>query len=293
MSEDGSTLARRQLGKYLRNGREECGFTLQQVAELIERSASTLQRMETGVAAHIRTPDLEALCKIYGFGPEQSVAMKGLARQGNEQNWWYEYGDLLPENFDFYVGLEASAQQLTTYEPELVPGLLQTPAYASAMIRSVYPDEDPHEHARRVKLRMRRQIRITRKHQPAALDVILRESSLCGVVGGAKVMGAQMRYLLDMDTRSNVGIQILPFSAGFPLGVSAGPFVILGFGHDRQGHPAEPPVVYIESYTGDLYLTKPDAIRRYHEAYEGIRRCAMNREASRALLRKMAKEFGA
>ncbi|WP_433713651.1 helix-turn-helix domain-containing protein [Nocardia sp. CA-084685] len=291
MSEDGSTLARRQLGKYLRDGRQGCGLTLHQAAELIERSGSTLQRIEKGTVAHLRDVDLDALCKIYSFDADQTAAMKGLAAQGNELSWWFEYGDVMPKNFDFFVGLEASAQRLTTYESELVPGLLQTPAYASVLIRSGYPDDDAEEHARRVQLRMRRQSRITRKHNPAALNVILRESVLRGMVGGPKVMATQLRHLADMSTRSNVRLQILPFRAGFPLGVAVGPFVILEFGTDRHGQPIEPPVVYTENFTGDLYLAKPTTLRRYHEAYESLRRSAMDPIDSRALLTRMAKEY--
>lgn len=293
MSEDGSTLARRQLGKYLRNGREECGLTLQQASGLIQRSASTLQRIEKGAVAQLRDVDLEALCKIYEFDADHTAAMKGLAAQGNEESWWCEYDDLIPANFDFFVGLEASAQRLTTYESELVPGLLQTPAYASVLIRSVYPDDGAEEHARRVQLRMRRQTRITRKHQPATLDVILRESVLRGMIGGPKMMATQMRYLADVQARPNVSVQILPFSAGTPLGVPVGPFVILEFGKDRQNQTIEPPVVYTESFTGDLYLAKSSAVQRYHHAYESLRRSALDADASRALFRKMAKEYGA
>ncbi|WP_280273087.1 helix-turn-helix domain-containing protein [Nocardia wallacei] len=291
MSETGSTLARRQLGKYLREGREECGLTLEQAGALIERSASTLQRIEKGVVAHLREVDLEALCKLYGFSEERTAAMKVLAAQGNEDSWWCDFGDLMPPTFDFYVGLEAAARRLVTYEPELVPGLLQTPGYASTLIRSVYPDDGPEEHARRVQLRMRRQLRVTRKHQPASLDVILRESVLEPMVGGPKIMAAQLKHLADISTRANITLHVLPFSAGFPLGVAIGPFVVLDFGSDRSGQTIEPPVVYAESFTGDLYLAKPSAVQRYHQAYESLRRSAMDAPASRALLRRMAKEY--
>ncbi|MEV6320778.1 helix-turn-helix transcriptional regulator [Nocardia sp. NPDC051787] len=291
MSENGSTLARRQLGKYLREGREECGLTLQQAAALIQRSASTLQRIEKGMVANLREVDLEALCKIYGFDANQTEAMKALAARGDVQNWWNEYDDLIPAKFDFFMGLEASAQKLTTYESELVPGLLQTPAYASALIHAVYPDDSAEEHARRVQLRMRRQTRITRKFQPVALDVILRQSVLHGVVGGYKVMSSQMKHLADIGTRPNVRIRVLPFSAGFPLGVAVGPFVALEFGMDNRGQTIEPPVVYTECFTGDLYLTKSTALERYHQAYKSLERAALDDVASRRLLRQMAKEY--
>ncbi|MBF6145026.1 helix-turn-helix domain-containing protein [Nocardia nova] len=291
MSEYGSTLPRRQLGRYLRNGREECGLTLHQAAALIQRSASTLQRIERGMVAQLREVDIEALCKIYGFEGDDVLAMKALAVQGKELSWWCEYGDVIPENFDFYVGLEASARSLKTYEPELVPGLLQTPAYAGAMCSTAHPEDTAEEHARRVQLRMRRQTRITRKYQPAVLDVILRESALRCVVGGPKVMSAQLKHLADVSCRPNVSVHVLPDRAGFPLGEAIGSFVILDFGKDRGGQLAEPPVVYVEGFIGDMYLEKPVAVQRYHQAYEGLRQSVMDPVASRSLLRQIAKEY--
>ncbi|MEV5651612.1 helix-turn-helix transcriptional regulator [Nocardia sp. NPDC052254] len=291
MSECGSTLPRRQLGRYLRNGREECGLTLQEAAALLERSGSTLQRIERGMVAHVRAVDIAALCKMYGFSDEHTKAMKALAAQGNELSWWCEFGDLLPPSFDFYVGLEASALRLTTYEPELVPGLLQTPTYASVLFHSGHPDDSADEHARRVQLRMRRQTRITRKYRPAVLEVILRESVLRGTVGSPKIMAAQLKHLADMSTRPNITVRILPFAAGLPLGEPIGPFVILDFGSDRSGRVTEPPVVYTECFTGGLYLAKPESIQRYDGAYEDLQRSALDPVASRSFLRQTAKEY--
>ncbi|GAB2718876.1 helix-turn-helix domain-containing protein [Nocardia thraciensis] len=291
MSEFGSTLPRRQLGRYLRDGREECGLTLQQAAALIQRSASTLQRIEKGMVAHVREVDIEALCRLYGFDDSHTAAMKALAAQSNELSWWCEFGDVIPENFDFYVGLEASAHRLTTYESQLVPGLLQTPAYGSALMHAAHPEDSAEEHSRRVQLRMRRQMRITRKYEPATLDVVLRESVLRGMVGGPRVMAAQLRHLGDIGTRSNISVRILPFTAGFPTGDPVESFVILEFGTDRSGQALEPPVVYVEGLTGDLYLAKPKAVQRYYQTYESLRRSALDPIASRALLRQVAKEY--
>jgi len=221
MSENGSTLPRRQLGRLLKDGRDEAGFTLEQ------------------------------------------------------------------------AGLEASAYRLTTYEPELVPGLLQTPAYASVLIHAAHPGDGAEEHARRVQLRMRRQSRITRKMNPVVLDVILRESVLRGRVGGPRVMEKQLKHLVDIGTRANITIRILPFNAGFPLGDAIAAFVILDFGTDRAGREIEPSVVYVEGFTGDLYLAKPAAVGRYTQAYETLRRSALDPIASRAMLRQIAKEYAA
>ncbi|MEU2032417.1 helix-turn-helix domain-containing protein [Nocardia amamiensis] len=287
----GSTLPRRQLGRHLRNGREAAGLTLADVGERMQWSVSTVQRMETGKTERIRTVDIEALCKIYDFTTEYTKALVGLAKQSSVKSWWYEFGDLIPENFDVFVDLEATASALTWYEPELVPGIFQTPAYASTLIRAVYPDDTPLEHERRVRLRLKRQALITRKTKPVTVKAILRESVLRGKVGDDRVMAAQLRHLVELMGLPNVTIQVLPFSAGFPMGVAVGPFVIMESGGDGKRQPKEPTVVYVESFTGDLYLEKPGAVGRYVDAYQQFQGAALDTDQSKNLLRQIAREY--
>ncbi|WP_024801495.1 helix-turn-helix transcriptional regulator [Nocardia sp. BMG51109] len=286
-----STLPRRQLGRYLRDWRTQAGLTIAEAARLMEWGASTLQRLEKGQADRIRTIDIQELCRIYGIPDDIAEGLKGLAQQAAVKSWWHAYGDLIPENFDVYVGLEASAQCLTAYQSELVPGLLQTADYARALTGLGFPDDGEAELERRVQLRLQRQALITRRTHPATVDVVLGESILRRVVGSARVMAAQLRHLADLSTRDNVTLRILPFSAGVPLGLSTGPFVILEFGTDGKGQPVEPPVVYVEGFTGDLYLERPSDVLRYRRAHEGLLQCALDVPTSRHLLRQAAKEY--
>nr|WP_051153071.1 helix-turn-helix transcriptional regulator [Nocardia niigatensis] len=288
-----STLPRRQLGRYLRDWRIQAGLTIAEAAKLMEWGASTLQRLEKGNADRIRTIDIQELCRIYGIPAGIAEGLKGLAQQAAVKSWWHSYGDLIPENFDVYVGLEASAQQLSCYQSELVPGLLQTAEYARALNRLGYPEETVAEVDRRVQLRMQRQAMITRRMHPASIAMVLHESVLRRLVGGARVMAAQVRHLAELSTRSNVALRILPFAAGVPLGLSTGPFVILEFGCDSKGQPVEPPVVYVEGFTGDLYLERQGDVQRYRRAQEGLQRCALDVQDSRNLLRQVAKEYSA
>jgi transcriptional regulator with XRE-family HTH domain len=288
-----STLPRRQLGRYLRDWRTQAGLTIAEASRLMEWGASTLQRLEKGQADRIRTIDIQELCRIYGIPDGLADGLKGLAQQAAVKSWWHAYGDLIPENFDVYVGLEASAQQLSSYQSELVLGLLQTADYATALHRLGYPDEPEAELERRVQLRLQRQALITRKASPATVAVVLHESVLRRVVGGAKVMAAQLRHLADLSTSNNVSVRILPFAAGIPLGDSTGPFTVLEFGTDSKGQPVEPPVVYVEGFTGDLYLERPVDVQRYRRAHECLQRAALDIQTSRHLLRQIAKEFAA
>lgn len=288
-----STLPRRQLGRHLRDWRTQSGQTIAEAARLMEWGASTLQRLEKGQADRIRTIDIQELCRIYGIPAEFAEGLKGLAQQAAVKSWWHAYGDLIPENFDVFVGLEASAQRLTSHQSELVPGLLQTADYARALNSLGYPGDTEAELERRVQLRLQRQALITRRNHPATLNVVLDESVLRRVVGSARVMAAQLRHLADISTRDNVTLRILPFAAGVPLGLSPGPFVILEFGTDSKGQPVEPPVVYVEGFTGDLYLERKADVRRYRQAHEALQRSALDADDSRQLLRQIAKDYTA
>ncbi|NKY53625.1 helix-turn-helix domain-containing protein [Nocardia vermiculata] len=280
-----STVPRRQLGRYLRELRFASGMTIAEAATLVERGSSTLQRLEKGSAERIRVLDVEALCRIYDADDTTSAALLGLAQQAKVKSWYHEYGDLIPENFDVYMGLEVAARSLKTYQIELVPGLLQTADYARAVIKSGLPDESDADIERRVRLRMQRQVLIRRKSRPAQLNVILHETVLHRMVGGSRVMDAQRRHLADLSTQPNVTLRVLPFAGALPRCSITGVFTILDFGKDNKGNAIEPPVVFIPGLAGDIYLEKEADIRRYDRAYEAIQAAALDAQASRDLLR--------
>ncbi|MEV0110744.1 helix-turn-helix transcriptional regulator [Nocardia sp. NPDC050799] len=290
MADIGSTLPRRQVGRYLRDLRQGAGLTIAELARRIERGATTVQRLETGAADRIRLWDIEAICRVCGADETTIDALKGLAQQGNSKSWWHQYGDLIPLKFDVYMGLEAGARKLTSFQ-ELVPGLLQTPEYARTLTRLAHPAEPDSEIARRVELRGRRQIMLTKKNDPVLFDVVLDESVLHRVIGSRRIMEAQLRHLADIGTRANIGIRILPFGTGVPLGDLTGPFTILDFDGSMSAAPIEPPVVYAEGYTGAMYFDDLALIERYRGAHLGLGRVALGEQESRQLLREKAREF--
>ncbi|WP_433684984.1 helix-turn-helix domain-containing protein [Nocardia sp. CA-119907] len=129
VSNTGSTLPRRQLGRYLRDLRQQVGLTLDEASRLIERSASSLQRLETGHAERIRLLDVRELCTMYNADETTTAGAIGLAQQASVKSWWHRYGDLIPKDSEVYLGLEAAARQRTSYTPDVVLGLLQTPGH--------------------------------------------------------------------------------------------------------------------------------------------------------------------
>ncbi|MEV2225411.1 helix-turn-helix transcriptional regulator [Nocardia vinacea] len=291
MAEEDSTLPRRQLGRILRQRREEVGMTMAQAARLVEIGTTTLHRLEKGTADKIRVRIVQHLCEIYERDVEETTALKYLAEQAAVKNWYAEYGDVLRGNFENYIELEGVVRQLFSYQ-ELIPGLLQTEAYAASLMRNYDLREADGDLQRRVELRMKRQVIIKRKFEPVRLDVVLHESALRRVVGSPKIMSDQLRRVADASTWPNVEIRILPFSAGMPLGVVPGPFVIMDFGTDSKGRPVEPTIVYIESViTANIYLQKQVDVDRYLQVSAALHDASLNPTDSRALLRKIAKEY--
>ncbi|WP_245671670.1 helix-turn-helix domain-containing protein [Nocardia amamiensis] len=259
---EGSTVPRRQLGRHLRELRTGIGLTIANAAELVQWSATMLQRVEKGQVDKVRDVDIKELCRIYEAEPEQAEALVGLARQANAPEWWHAYGDLIPENFDVYVGLENSAKRLTVYQSELVPGLLQTPGYLRTLITTSRPDDSAAEVERRVQLRVKRQSLITRPVKPIEMVVVIHEAVLRRIIGSKRAMAEQIRNLIDASRRTNITLLVLPFEAGYPTGDPISPFIILEFGKDGKGRPVEPPVVYMEGFTGALYVDKPSTVQR-------------------------------
>lgn len=287
MSKNGSAIPRRRLGSIMREMRQAVGLTIEQAANLMGRSATTLQRLETGRVNTIEPEDIEAFCQVVGADEETAVALQWLAKQANTSDWFYKYNDVIPQNFGVYLGLESVAVKLSSFV-ELVPGLLQTAEYARALFRASYPRDTESEIERRVKMRMHRQVLITRKYRPATLDVILDESVLHRNIGGRKVMAAQLRHLADMGTKPNIRVRVLPLSKGAPLGDLTGPFIILDFDETARGSTNEPPVVYVENYTGEMFFDDQETLACYREAHATLGRVALDDRPSRDLLRRIA-----
>ncbi|MBF6070099.1 helix-turn-helix domain-containing protein [Nocardia farcinica] len=291
MADGDSTLPRRQLGRLLHRYRDEVGLSLARAARLVDIGTTTLHRLEKGQANKVRLGVVQQLCEIYERSPEEIAAARYLASQGAVKSWYVEYGELTGSDFDNYVVLESAARRLISYH-ELVPGLLQTADYARSVLRYHYLDRGETVIERLVELRLQRQIRVKRKALPIELDVLVHQSALHRVVGSRRVMANQLRHLADASTLPNVTLRVVPFSAGIPMGVLPGGFVILEFGCDRKGRLIEPSVVFVEGVlTAGIFLEKDTDVDRYRAISAGLHKAALDEAGSRTLLRRMAKEY--
>jgi transcriptional regulator with XRE-family HTH domain len=275
------TLLRRQLGAELRRLRERTARTVADVAGALDWSESKLSRVETA-AIGIRTADLHRLLDLYAVAEEVRTRLVAIAGQSRQRAWWEAYGDVLPGAYETYIGFEAEARSIFTYEAQVVPGLLQTTEYAQAVLDSDGEDLRQEIISQRVQVRMARQAVLTRVPVPdywAVLDEdVLRRS-----IGGPDVHRRQLLRLAEMSERPNITLQILPFSVGAHRGLS-GSFIVLEFADEAGGES----LVYCEGLTGGVFRNKPAELRRYWMAFESLRAISLSPRDSVALVRSVA-----
>lgn len=296
MSDIGSALLRRYIGRRFAALRERAGLTQEQAAKALERGRATLGRIEDGDdRVRFREIDVRAMLSIYRATDQETellLALTAETRNGRRKSWWHDYTETaLPGWFGLYVSLEDSAETIRQYLAELVPGLLQTEAYAEQVTRvpAGYVTEDEIE--RRVRVRMERQSLLRRPRAPH-LNVIINEAVLRRPVGSGDVMAEQLGHLVDVQQRANVEIRVLPFSAGVHGGMAAcGPFTILDFPTASTGDPLEPPLAYSESLTGAMYLNKSEEVGAYRLAWHDLEERALDVEASRAFMKELQEGY--
>jgi len=286
----GSTVPRRQLGRYLRDLRNKSRLTVRAAAEALEWSEAKIWRIESGHTS-MRSLDVETMCRIYGAQADTTEALMALAKETKARGWWLSYNDVIPEGFDVYIGLEEAAARFQLYESELVPGLLQTEDYARTLIQADNPGVAEAEIERRVQVRMQRQTLLGRVTSPPEVNVVLNEAILRRPVGGEKCMAAQLAHLVEVAELATVTIKVMPFDAGMHHGIMSRQFAILDFPVNVNGALTEPPIVYVESFTGELYLDKAHEIERYSGVFTDIWSTALDEAASRSLIVDTAKEL--
>ncbi|MBB1243468.1 helix-turn-helix domain-containing protein [Streptomyces durbertensis] len=276
------TVRRRRLGMELRRLREEKGMTAEEVAERLLVSQSKISRLENGRRS-ISQRDVRDLCGVYEVSDPRVVdSLMQMAKESRQQGWWHAFGDI---PYSVYIGLETDAASLRIYEPQIVPGLLQTQDYAEAVIAGALPEASPEEWEKRVRVRMRRQQRISSPEKPLRLWAVLDEAALRRVVGGRQTMIAQLEHLLELSQLPHVTVQVMPFELGAHPGVN-GQYAVLEF-----PDTADSTVVYLEGVTSDLYLEKAGDVQNYTVMYEHLRAQALNPEQSRDFIVKVAKDY--
>ncbi|MEW1643458.1 MULTISPECIES: helix-turn-helix transcriptional regulator [unclassified Streptomyces] len=276
------TVRRRRLGQELRRLRELKGMTAEEVAERLLVSQSKISRLENGRRS-ISQRDVRDLCGVYEVEDVRIVdSLMQMAKDSRQQGWWHSFGDI---PYSVYIGLETDAASLRVYDPQVVPGLLQTRQYAEALITGALPESAPADVEKRVQVRLRRQERIAAAENPLRLWAVLDEAALRREVGNKQVMIGQLDGLIEMSQLPHVTVQVIPFAMGAHPGVS-GQYAILEF-----PDAADSSVVYIEGVTSDLYLEKAQDVQKYSVMYEHLRAQALNADQSREFISNVAKDY--
>jgi transcriptional regulator with XRE-family HTH domain len=276
------TVRRRRLGQELRRLRELKGMTAEEVAERLLVSQSKISRLENGRRS-ISQRDVRDLCGVYEVEDVRIVdSLMQMAKDSRQQGWWHSFGDI---PYSVYIGLETDAASLRIYDPQVVPGLLQTRPYAEALIAGALPETASADIDKRVQVRMRRQERISAPENPLRLWTVLDEAALRRVVGSRLVMREQLEHLVEQSQLPHVTVQVIPFEMGAHPGLN-GQYAILEF-----PDAADSSVVYIEGVTSDLYLEKAADVQKYSVMYEHLRAQALNVEQSREVISRIAKEY--
>ncbi|MCX5398731.1 helix-turn-helix transcriptional regulator [Streptomyces sp. NBC_00102] len=276
----GSVVRRILLGSQLRRLRESRGITREAAGYSIRASESKISRMELGRVS-FKARDIEDLLTLYGVADEaERESLLGLAREANVAGWWHSYGDVLPGWFQTYIGLEGAASLIRIYEVQFVHGLLQTEAYAHAVVSRGMRGAPEAEIDRRVALRLERQKVLVSERAPH-FHAVLDEAALHRPYGSRDVMRSQLRHLLEMSEHPNISLQVMPFSFGGHAGES-GAFTMLRFPESDLSD-----IIFLEQLTSALYLDKAEDVQQYEKAMVRLRADSPGEDETRDLLHSL------
>jgi hypothetical protein len=277
----GPTALRIMLGVHLRRLREDAEISRTDAGWAIRGSESKISRLELGRVG-FKVRDVEDLLTLYKVDDvDERERLLSLAREANNPGWWQRYDDLTPTWFQSYLGLEMAADLIRTFELQFVPGLLQTPEYARAVLKFGRQDLPlPRaEEDRLVALRMSRQDVLTRQ-RPARLWAVVDEAVLRRPIGSPAVLKAQLEYLIEASRRHNVTLQIIPFAKGGYIS-TGGAFTLL-----RYNDADLPDIVYIEHLTSAVYLDKREELDTYVVTMDAVSITAAQPRETENILRQ-------
>ncbi|GAA1748735.1 DUF5753 domain-containing protein [Streptomonospora arabica] len=275
MSAGSPMVARLGLANFLRESRGSSSAV--QAAAVAGFSKATLSRVERGETT-ISPGDAKVLMEHYGVAADTIESILPLAYAAKEAGWWQRYKGAVPDWFSLFIGVETAAHRIRTYEPEWVPGILQTPDYAQSLIEKDVSAPSPDDVQEGVNLRQRRQEKLTGT-APADLGAVVSEAALYRVVGGSRVHREQLQHLLSLSERTNVDLRVLPFTAGSHA-ASYGSFVIL----DYTVVQTEYALVYVEYCGGAIYLEHEKEVDLHTHTFASLQADAASTETTRELI---------
>ncbi|MFC0865804.1 helix-turn-helix domain-containing protein [Sphaerimonospora cavernae] len=278
------SVRRRRLAAELQRLRKSAGLTRDQVAEHAGCSPVTVTRIEAATTAPA-VALVAMMLDLYGITPERREALLQLARDARKRGWWYKQSEAIPEWFQSYVGLEEEAATFREYQPEFVPGVLQTEGYARAVLTSAPAPHPEEELERRLAIRMERQERVLARQDPPRMHFVLNEAVIRRPAGGPAPMREQLRRLVELSETEHVTLQVLPFAAGLHPAMDGG-FTLLRF-----PKPSDPETVYVEYWQGSVYLEDQSEVDAYVLLFDSLQARALGADETRSLIAQVAREL--
>jgi transcriptional regulator with XRE-family HTH domain len=274
---------RRRIAGDLRRLREAAGLTHEDVATELGWHRSKLGRIEGAQFVRLSLTDLRALLDLYGVQDKaERDALEKMAKQARERGWWYSYSDVLPNPHATYIGLEAEAASIRTFQAQLVPALLQTEDYSRAVVRATRMRTRDNDESRRFLELLKARQELLARQPPVKLWTVLDQAVLRRQVGGKDVMRAQLERLADLADLPHVTLQVLAEEAGEHAALE-GSFTIMAFPEQT-----DPDVIYLDAATGGIYLEKPEDRERYEAVFDHAIAAALSPKDSLALIQRMA-----
>jgi transcriptional regulator with XRE-family HTH domain len=275
---------RRWLARRMRELREQQGLRQIDVAKELRNTAAKVSYLEQGERPFARRDLIEILLPLYKVPESEWGQYLQACTESHRAGWWEAYdATVLPRWFRAYVGLEQGASSLRGWTIQLVPGLLQTPAYARAIMTNAVSGLEPDESAVRTEIRLRRQEALTREALPLQIHYVLDEAVLRRVVGGAEIMAEQLAHLIDAAQQPNVTLQVFPFDAGYGFDGKGEP-VILEFPWEDDR------IVYVESRLSSDLLGTEAEIEDYAAALNHLQAGALTPLQSLEMIDSIRKE---
>jgi len=278
-----AAVLRMLLGSQLRRYREAASIAPEDAGYAIRASRSKISRLENG-RVKLKSRDVTDLLTLYGVTDDAlRSTFLALVHQSNRPDWWTEYSDILPEWFETYLGFEAAAATIRSFEVQFVHGLFQTEDYARAVTRLRRKAAPLGEIERRVAVRLKRQGLLSRPNPPKIWSV-MDEAVLRRPVAGPEVMRAQFQQLIEIADLPHVTLQVVPFATGVHAGES-GSFTVLRF-EERD----LPDVVYLEQLTGATYLDQRSEVEHYLEVVDELSGEALTPAHTAHFIEQVARE---
>lgn len=279
MSRENVRIRARGLGVELAELRERANLTLREVADRLGWSAPRICRIENGMRDST-SEEIAALLVVYGVTGSENERLLELARTINQTDWFEHCGpDEIPGHLRALVEFESTATRLTDVAISLVPGLLQTPAYARVIFESA--SLAPGTVEQRINVRLTRQD-VLRPASGPKLHTILDEAILRRPLGGPKVMAEQIRHIISASARPNITVQVLRRVAHPAL---TGSFYMLEF------KPPGQPFVYLENYRSSSFVDDDETVEAYKSASGELSAMALDEQASREFLAGLVRAY--